>query len=461
MFHPSKYSCGIVQQYVWDIDQEDKEELIETALEHFSDRETFYQASGLGKTALSQHLNAESGALDLEIASNLVSIVNSSEPRYGLEDPEEFIEQKKEHAGETRVKLEDEFQEYLFQPYNSTDIMEMTGVSRGSAQAFRQNRYETVPEHVYLEVFKDAAETYERLQEDFSASGEIHPKDLYVNMHTDNSALIEVGTEHITEIDSLNGSLEGLKPKDIIKAKISTVVEDLSPQKEGFFRAYGKEAFENIEKTLDNPHKSSLETEKGLGHVYTVLEETGLLEKSSGSSTYRVDADEEYFELFRRELERSNVSKAEDLIEVIRSEAEDTESSLALENLTDNDSLTPEALRSQYKGWRNAVWHAGFEPRHKEYDGDIVIDLLLQKEYELSGRPGIEDMLEDSSMPSPDVVKDHLEAETFDEALEKAGIKYDRNSLREEVQDKSYIGRWFVQAVPPTEERGSMISEKT
>lgn len=296
-----------MQQYVWDIDQEDKEELIELACFRFYDDSDFYQAVSISRTSLNDHLNADNSAIDLNVSRNLLDVINS-EPRYALDDPfsEEKIKETKTWKGEEKLKLEDSYRDFLLKPYTESELEDITVYPKSKINNYRRPG-RNIPKDFYETVLRD---TKQKFEAEVSPTGAIYDNSPdFGNEDWEHRALVmeEAGREEIRTITSLLSSEREQEPREMLE-NFSEDIRELPLQKRGLFRSYGEQAFGNIDETLENPCKCSLNPERGVSQVYSILEDFGVLTRTGNNSPYLIDADEEEFELIKRELESNNLA---------------------------------------------------------------------------------------------------------------------------------------------------------
>jgi len=298
-----------VQQYVWDIDQEDKEELIELARFRFYDAADFYQTVPIGRSSLNEHLNAESSAIDLEVARPLLDITRS-EPVYSLEDPftEEKIRDKSTWKGEERLQLEENYKDFLLKPYKRKELEELTDYSTDQVNNYLRSGRK-VPRDFYEKIVED---TRQRVEEDVSPEGDICVKDAHSMNEWSEGVLIEdAGPKEVRSVTDFLTSIEDPEPEDVIRLNFSESINDLSLQERGYLRSYGQEAFSNIDEALEDPCRNSLTPERRVSHVYSVLEGMRLLERTGSKSVYALNTDREEFQLLKEELEKNNLGVEE------------------------------------------------------------------------------------------------------------------------------------------------------
>lgn len=427
-----------MQKYTVDFDQDVKEDLIETAEYHFSDRGTFEQVPGVGN-GLYRQLRGEAETMDLEVLDRLLTIVNESEPRYSLQEPTEYVEERTEHAGENRVVVDDEFQEFLFQPYNSTEIMDITGTSRSVARACRQGRTKTIPEEVYQRMFLEERSRQTEMMRDINPEVEIYSLQERANFEE---------PEPVVEGDIR----EVKKAREIVEG-----VEHMDPHRKGGMKSCSiDEAVEDIREVLNTSTRSTVGTGERKGYVYQFLEEIGLL-TSVSSSNFLVEGDEGLFDVAFREMDRLKPDESgekveytsEELVEVIKKEAEELGKTPPLAHFGEN-LPSKEAFEGHFGSYNNAVWAAGLEPREygAGYSEEELLAGLLEKSREEKGlAPERADIMKDDRLPGPEVFEKESNFGSIEAALEEAGINPDITEIESDMRyrDLQSIGHFMTE----------------
>lgn len=454
-----------MQQYVWDIDQEDKKELFEKGLLHFEDNKSLSKALGITPNNLSQHIKGGRNALNLDTAKRLLSIVNHSEPRYSLDQPEEYIEDRSRHMGVERVKLDENFHDYLFRSYSYEEIQELTGVKFDKAMGCRQNKYQTISEDMYLNLFEDAKERQDLMREEVEFEADIYRKADFASPHTEKGKVADsVSSENILEI---NATLSKLEESELIRdigkdnifeqERILNDLENISSNKKGFLNANIDLAALKIAKSLEEESRPYVDIDdvpkefsKGLGRTYSILEDIGILEGGLGSS-YEVVADKDKLEVLFPNLDSINTSVDDIEVYVKRRHIERLEDAALTSDSISHRSLEQEAAflpsrsvyEREFKGWKNALWRAGLKSKNENYDSEIVADCLRAKNVELDRKLVAKDLSEDPDMPNPNTAMKYMDVGSIQELLEAANVSYNSEELKKEVLDNLYDGKWF------------------
>lgn len=145
-------------EYIWELDQQDKRDLIEEARFPYHEDGNFYDDLPVNQSALKAHESGRLESLGLELAYELCKILQDQIliPLYG-EKRREAEGELVEVAGRKRRSLDPDFQKILFAPYRTDreHLQEITGESKKNIERYSNLERETIPEEVYRTVLED------------------------------------------------------------------------------------------------------------------------------------------------------------------------------------------------------------------------------------------------------------------------------------------------------------------
>lgn len=137
---------------------EGKQDLLHVASMYFESLDHMLDVIGMDQSTYYAHLNDRASFMDFDHAAELARVVVLSEPRFRLEDPEDFIKvPEKEGWGTGRIKLDDDFREFIFErrlfdPLNEELVENISGFSRADISNYRsEDRW--IPEQGYRDIF--------------------------------------------------------------------------------------------------------------------------------------------------------------------------------------------------------------------------------------------------------------------------------------------------------------------
>ena len=145
------------------VEPESKKELIETA-EHYFDIENgiepIEQALGRNIDTLRCYRDNNIETMPLELLDSLDRLFES-EPMFRMDDPDRYIEEDTRYG----LKLDDEFQSFLFSHVSGEDFEGMTGKSPSTLTRYRNNRSKTVKQEAYRKAFQTVSYMYSKKPE--------------------------------------------------------------------------------------------------------------------------------------------------------------------------------------------------------------------------------------------------------------------------------------------------------
>lgn len=187
-------------QYIWDIGSENIRKLFETTTMFHDTKSQVLEDVDIDPSTYRDYLNEERDSLSLQNAYVMLETVNKK-PKYSFENPDEHIEIPEEEAwGSGRIKLEEEFQSFLFSrelfgPFEADELEEICGIDRQTYRNYREDG-RSIPVDVYESLFDFYSDVYSR---EFDFKGDIR----YHN--SDNSTFAEnVGAQEIAEFVKTN-----------------------------------------------------------------------------------------------------------------------------------------------------------------------------------------------------------------------------------------------------------------
>lgn len=140
--------------------EESKRELIETAEHYFDTRrnlDDMQQALDRDKDTLRAYKKGQIETMPVELLEQLDSLFES-EPRYRMDDPNRYVEDRNGRG----VKVEDSFQQFLFEHLTTDDFRGMTGKSTGSFNKYRNNKTERIDPEAYRKAFQAVSYMYSK-----------------------------------------------------------------------------------------------------------------------------------------------------------------------------------------------------------------------------------------------------------------------------------------------------------
>lgn len=140
------------------LEPESQRELLETAEHYFdfrSNAEPMEKALGRDRDTLRLYREGEIDTMPVELLERLEALFKS-EPRYQLDDPNEYIENQNGRG----LVVKDDFQEFLFSHVSTNEFTEMTGKSRTSYNRYTQNKTKYVDEEAFRKVFQAVSYMY-------------------------------------------------------------------------------------------------------------------------------------------------------------------------------------------------------------------------------------------------------------------------------------------------------------
>ena len=142
------------------VEPESKKELIETA-EHYFDIENgiepIEQALGRNIDTLRCYRDNNIETMPLELLDSLDRLFES-EPMFRMDDPDRYIEEDTRYG----LKLDDEFQSFLFSHVSGEDFEGMTGKSPSTLTRYRNNRSKTVKQEAFRKAFQTVSYMYSK-----------------------------------------------------------------------------------------------------------------------------------------------------------------------------------------------------------------------------------------------------------------------------------------------------------
>lgn len=396
-------------KYVCEIDQ--KQELIEQARNHFYNQEDFYETISASKACINEHLDDEENekGLSINIASNLVGIVNDTEPIYDLEDALENPHvKKKTWAGEERVELDPSYREFVFKGYTLDELEEITGENRDSLINYR-SRDGSIPKDVYLDVFEDLQS---RFSEDIDIKGDLC---VLGGEKEDSILMSDVDAAEIREI---NGRLEKLRN---LKAK--------NPHMFGYLSNNFEKLKSGLKEKLDRGVRTYKADGNGTGQAAAALDKAGYL-GGQWAKAHRIFCDPEELDMIEKELPSEAPNKEysdEKLVELLENNFEDRNNKLQKRIRDDPDLPSPQTYRNHFGDLTNAVWRSEIDKEDSDaVDRDIIIDQLLEKTSQKEIVPNSETFHEMEDTVSNQTVRNHFEEGGFDELVREAGLHIKR-----------------------------------
>ncbi len=419
-----------MDRFVIELDQEEKEELFELASFHFTRQKDLLEAIDLDRTVLTEHLEGDLEAIGIDTFDRLLGIVNRSAPRFPLDNSETYVEDTLKHQGEKRVKLDDEFQRFLFEPYTIAELEDITGKSEQTLIKYRNNTAKTVPRESYEELLEDTIEHYKTV---INPSGDIHFRGPHNNSFCgeEDSFLVDGGPFEVQTIKQVREYLRE--------------IEDESPYHFGILKSK-YEHFESAIERLEEGKSYIKARDKSEGKFFRALSELGLTERWGGKESPWMMITEPYvYEVVKKEVEEFIDEEensfitytVEELRQTVQEASKESGDSLTREGfdewVDEQDEDYPKSRTVNDKlGWRNALQEIGQKPSIREYDRDIIIDQLLEKTQELGYVPTMTEIDEDSEMFSRSTMKSH-DFDSYDDLLEEAGL-YTRKKVEEKVE---------------------------
>lgn len=193
--------------------------------------------------------------------------------------------------GRERVEIDEDLQQFVFRPYQNTEIAEKTGVSTRVALDYR--KAESKPPR---DVFEDCFEEVKGpLETDFRPSGDIYPKSKFALLSNESHPFSEesesilvkdAGLEEIGEVNRATRTLETL--------------EDEEPELYGGIMNHPEDISTILETSQDPLRGNTVkrkELETSSSPFYRGLKELGVLTPWGGAaSNYEITASETYLE---------------------------------------------------------------------------------------------------------------------------------------------------------------------
>lgn len=145
-------------EYVWELDQESKEKLIEKTRFPYHENKHFYDDLPVNHSAIKAHESGRLKSLGLEVAYELCEMLQDELliPLNG-EERNKAEGEIVEVGGRKRRPLDPSFQKMLFAPYktNRDYLQRITGESKKNIERYSNLERETIPEEVYQKVLED------------------------------------------------------------------------------------------------------------------------------------------------------------------------------------------------------------------------------------------------------------------------------------------------------------------
>lgn len=142
------------------IEPESKKELIDTAEHYFNieeNRESIEQALGYKIDTLRLYRDDKIKSMPVELLDRLDNLFNS-EPKFRMDKPDRYIEDDTRYG----LKIDDEFQKFLFSHIKGEDLEGMTGQSSSTLTRYRNNRTKTVDQEAYRKAFQAVSHIYNK-----------------------------------------------------------------------------------------------------------------------------------------------------------------------------------------------------------------------------------------------------------------------------------------------------------
>jgi len=399
-----------VDSLLWDIEQEEKEELIRSLRLRYENIDEIKSDTEIPYSNLKQHENGELRSIGLSNVADLIQTVNSSESRFSESSPEDFILKTFDYS-EPRVQIPEDLQKTLFRTFDVDTVEELTERSRQTVNRIRVGDSKRIALEDYQRIFE---EVNEKLDENFEASG-------VLKYSGNGDELFEADAEQVVEIQGIRDSLEKIERDE--------------PYKTGRL----KHSIDVLDKPPEHDRDLIRPEGKTEGYVYSILEELGLMEKWGGqASPYQILKQPEYFEIVRKELEK-DIDKEEetrysrDELVALLDDYVDRPSKRDIE---ENSELPSSGTYENVFGsWNNAMWCAGFTPLEQIYSEEELFTQLYELNDSLGRIPTRQEFMKNGATASRNAVENHFGS--YEEFAEQAGL-YDIGIGAEEALGKYY-----------------------
>lgn len=276
--------------FVLDIDPHEWKGVFETLYYYFDRDKDLKRELDISKSTLPRYRAAEKDSVDISIADRAIKLFNEWEPEITLEgEPDDYITGSIRQWGEERVELDEELQEFIFRPYQNTEIAEKADVSTRVAFDYR-NAESRPPRDVFEECFEEVKRA---LEADFNSSGDIYLKSQF--------ALLSNETHPFSKnSDAL--IFEDAGPEEIrAVSRASEDIEDLEEQNPDLYGGIinHSDKISTILEVKKDPLRGNQVSRKELGTssspFYRGMRELGALEQwGSTLSNYEIKASETY-----------------------------------------------------------------------------------------------------------------------------------------------------------------------
>ncbi len=380
---------------VWNIEKEEKQELISLLRSRYDDISDLDSDSRIPYSNLKQHEKGELNAIGLNNVADLIQTVNTSVSRFSHNVPEDFITGTYDYS-ERRVSIPEDLQKTLFRTFSVDGIEELTERSRQTVNRMRIGESKRIPEKDYETVFEAVNSELDR---DFSAKGVLE----YAG---NGEELFEATENDILEIQNIRDRIEYL--------------EEHEPYKTG--RA--KNSIQSIDKVIETEKDLIRPDGKTEGYTFTVLEELGLMEKWGGKrSPYEIKKPPEYFKIVKSELKKDLEEDKQSLYtrKELTALLEDIKTLPTKKQVDERDDLPSSGTYENVFGsWNNAMWCAGFEPSEQVYTEDELLDQLYDMTDKLGRKPERKEFLSSDKTASRNAVENHFG--TYEEFTATAGV---------------------------------------
>lgn len=390
-----------MDSFVVDIDQEDKEDLIELVRRRFDSVEEISSATRIPYSNLVQHENGELENIGLQNLGDLLATVNLSDSRFRNSEPGELANKEFDYTP-PRVELDDGLQEAVFRAFSVDEVDKVSDKSRQTVNRIRNSDSSRIPKPLYEEFFTRLDEELDR-NIDFEAE---------VSFAGNGGKIMDADQEELLDLYLLRENFQELarerdQAREYIKSNVDLIPEILESDKT-FFKSEGR--FQSA--------------------FYNVLDDFGLMDHWGGlKNRYTKEAPDEYFKVLEHEIrnkiedEEKKTYRTGELLHLLQSTSEDLEEP-PTESFFDDDGDLPSAntYKTRFGSWNNALWRAGLETREHSYTEDELTAYVLEKYHEKGERPNRAEIDNDPEAPSVSAFENEDENYTLDDFMDDTGI---------------------------------------
>lgn len=394
---------------IWELEQEDKEELIQKARLRYDSWQELASGIDLHQDNLRDHRKGRADGLTLGKAGELLT-KTETESRFSNTELEELVDEEIPRgmygSQEPRVRLPEGMAESIFKAFTMDQLDENFLWSRSTLNKFRNGSSKTYPRKLVETGLNDLNE---QLDEEYDAEADL-------TVIGEGGTIIEDATaDDILEIHRLRQQVQeyGSDRYSIFKDNIDSFDKIIDAE---------------ISVTPDD--SSSEETMFREVAMFRELERLGLMKKHENLDSYTLKAENIYFEVLKRDVRKDVPETSESVPEYTREELvyalnfyEEKAGCAPKQSYfdcKDNHFPVSGTYRKHFGTWNYALWCAGLETDEKQYSEHELFTSLYDLTDQLGRRPSRKEFIEHPDTPGKSPIESRFG--TYDSFTEEAGV---------------------------------------